>query len=165
VILLKLGVAVGIVAAAAVVFVVVAVRPYRTPSASMEPTLRVGDKFVIVKWVPWGRGDLVVFRSPGRAAERCGEAGTFVKRVIGLGGDRVVERRGVVSVDGARLSEPYVRRDAESGSWRVPKGSIFLLGDNRAESCDSRAFGAVPRGNVIGKLVLVYWPPKRLGFR
>ena len=92
----------------------------------------------------------------------------FVKRVIGLPGETVRERKGIVSVDGRQLSEPYVapgHRGGESGTWHVPAGSYFLLGDNRAESCDSRAFGAVPKRDILGRVFLVYWPPSRLGFR
>src|SRR4029078_11321946 len=100
--------------------------------------------------------------------ERCRVAGKFVKRVIGLPGDTVRERDGVVCVDGRRSRERYLaagHRDHESGSWHVPPGSYFLLGDNRAESCDSRTFGAVPKRNIVGGVFLVYWPPSRLGFR
>ena len=165
--------------AAAVVFAVLFVRLFREPSSSMEPTLhcarpgpgclgRTDDRFAVLKIGGWGRGDVVVFDTPPAAAVRCGLAGKFVKRVIGLPGETVRERNGVVSVDGRRLSEPYVRagdRDHESGSWHVSAGSYFVLGDNRAESCDSRAFGSVPKRDIVGRVFLVYWPPSRLGFR
>ena len=162
-----------------VVFTVAFVRLFREPTSSMEPTLHCArpgpgclggadDKFAVLKLGGWGRGDVVVFDTPPAAVARCQLAGKFVKRVIGLPGDTVRERNGVVFVDGRRLSEPYVRavgRDHESGSWHVPAGSYFVLGDNRAESCDSRAFGSVPKRNIVGRVFLVYWPPSRLGFR
>jgi signal peptidase I len=161
------------------VFAVVFVRLYREPTSSMEPTLHCAkpgagcrgtadDKFAVLKIGGWGRGDVVVFDTPPAAASRCRVAGKFVKRVIGLPGDTVRERNGRVSVDGRPLSEPYVadgERDHETGSWRVPAGSYFLLGDNRAQSCDSRVFGPVPKRDIVGRVFLVYWPPSRLGFR
>jgi signal peptidase I len=161
---------------AAIVFVVLFVRVYREPSSSMEPALHCAkpgagclggadDKFAVLKIGGWGRGDIVVFDTPPAAVARCRIAGKYVKRVIGLPGDTVRERNGVVSVDGRRLSERYARRDRSSGVWRVPAGSYFLLGDNRAESCDSRIFGAVPKRDIVGRVFLVYWPPSRLGFR
>ena len=164
---------------AVVVFAVAFVRLFREPTSSMEPTLHCAkpgpgclggadDKFAVLKIGGWGRGDVVVFDTPPAAVERCEVAGKFVKRVIGLPGDTVRERKGIVSVDGRQLSEPYVapgQRGGESGTWHVPAGSYFLLGDNRAESCDSRAFGAVPKRDILGRVFLVYWPPSRLGFR
>jgi signal peptidase I len=168
----------AILVVGAFVFVALFVRPYRIPSSSMEPTYhcakpapgcegKTDDRFVVLKLGGFGRGDVVAFETPPLAAERCGSGGTFVKRVIGLPGDAVAERNGIVSVDGRRLREPYVvHRDSEPRrSWRVPSGSYFLLGDNRAESCDSRIFGPVPKGDVIGRIVFVYWPPGRVGFR
>jgi signal peptidase I len=163
---------------AAFVFMVAFVRPYRIPSSSMEPTLHCArpapgcegssdDRFLVLKLGGVGRGDVVAFKTPPVARERCGAGGTYVKRVIGLPGDTVAERNGVVSVDGQELDEPYVghQDSAPARRWRVPAGSYFLLGDNRPQSCDSRVFGAVPKGDVIGRVVFVYWPLGRLGFR
>jgi signal peptidase I len=78
----------------------------------------------------------------------------------------VSERDGFVYVDGRRLAEPYVKaseRDSRTGSWRVPEGHYFMMGDNRADSCDSRYWGAVPRKNLIGPVMATYWPPDRIG--
>ena len=114
------------------------------------------------------RGDIIVFKTPPEAAVKCGEGGTFVKRLIGLPGETVSERNGIVSIDGKPLREPYIktgRRDSQTGKWSVPKGEYFFMGDNRAQSCDSRQWGAVPRGNIIGEVFFVYWPPNRIGFR
>jgi signal peptidase I len=175
-----IGAAIGLVVVVAVVFVFVAGHPYRIPSSSMEPTLhcakpqpgctaRFSDRFLVFKFLHWGRGDIVAFKTPPLARVRCGAGGTFVKRVIGLPGERVSERDGVFFIDGRRLDESYIaadRRDHEPArTWRVPDGSYFLVGDNRTQSCDSRVWGPVPKGNVIGKLTVIYWPPKRIGFR
>ena len=157
-----------------------AVHLYRIPSPTMEPTLHCArpgqgceagtQDWILVPrvtpfWTP-SRGDIVVFKTPPEAAQKCGEGGTFVKRLIGLPGDTVSERNGVVFVNGSKLSEPYIRqgrRDSQTGSWRVPKGQYFFMGDNRPRSCDSRQWGSVPRGNFIGPVVARYWPFSRIG--
>jgi signal peptidase I len=155
------------------------VAPYRIPSSSMEPTLhcaRPGDGCragysdrvlacrVCLDLSSPTRGDIIVFKTPPEAAQKCGEGGTFVKRLIGLPGETVSERNGRVSIDGRPLKEPYVEyRDTQTGTWRVPKGEYFFLGDNRAQSCDSRQWGSVPRGNLIGTVFFRYWPPNRIG--
>ena len=126
------------------------------------------------------RGQIVVFTAPATASKcAAGDGGTtFVKRIIGLPGETVREGdRGFIWIRGAnsstwtKLNEPYVSptyrdTDAENfdRTWRVPQGEYFMLGDNRGGSCDSRTWGAVPRGNLIGPVVLRYWPPDRIGF-
>jgi signal peptidase I len=161
------------------------VNPYRIPSSSMEPTLhcaapspgceaRFSDRVLANRFIYHFRSphrqEIVVFKTPP-AAERCenGAGGeTFVKRIIGLPGDTVRERRGKIFVNGEPLDESYVQpaeRDQRSGLWRVPQGQYFMMGDNRSASCDSRDWGAVPRGNLIGPVFSVYWPPQRIGFR
>ena len=161
-------------------------KPYRIPSPSMEPTLhcarpvafcqgRFSDR-VIADRVAYRlgdpeRGQIVVFNAPGEA-DRCGtgeEGSTFIKRLIGLPGEAVSERNGVVYIDGERLSEPYVDpalRGGETARWpRVPPGHYFVLGDSRIHSCDSRTWGTVPRSSLIGPAKLTYWPPNRLALR
>jgi signal peptidase I len=174
------------------------VNPYRIPSSSMEPTLhcarpgpgclaRFSDRVLANRFIyhlhPPRRGDIIVFKTPRIAAERCGAGGTFVKRLIGLPGDRWEERNGFIYIDGKRLSESYVKPDrrdtrtltlgpilrdagikARAGN-RIPPGYYFMMGDNRLQSCDSREWGPVPRRNIIGKVFAVYWPPNRIGFR
>jgi len=158
--------------------------PYRIPSSSMEPTLRCAKPAagcdatfsdrVIANRLAYRfrdphRGDIVVFTAPPAAKQRCTEGGTFVKRIVGLPGEVVSERAGFVYVDGKRLNEPYVqgsRRDNETQTWaRIPKGEYFMMGDNRADSCDSRQWGPVPRQNLIGPVLLTYWPLDRISFR
>jgi signal peptidase I len=123
------------------------------------------------------RGDIVVFNAPALAATRCGEGGVYVKRLIGLPGDTVHEdEHGNIWINGTELDEPYVQpsrrqQDVEDNpehldkTWHVPEGQYFFLGDNRGDSCDSRTWGAVPRSQIIGKVVATYWPPSRLTIR
>jgi signal peptidase I len=161
-------------------------KPFRIPSPSMEPTLhcakpvafcqgRFSDRVIAnrlaYRFADPKRGQIVVFEAPA-AAKRCGPGdggSTFVKRIIGLPGERVSERGGVVFVNGRRLVEPYVDaalRGRETASWpRVTRGHYFVLGDNRTHSCDSRTWGTVPRSNLIGPVTLTYWPPSHLSFR
>jgi signal peptidase I len=157
-------------------------KPYRIPSSSMEPTLhcaRPGNSClagtndrVLVNRLAYDfespkRGQIVVFTAPPATA-RCGAGdggSTFVKRLIGLPGDTVTERRGLISINGKPLAEPYVEpafRDSESGTWHVPSGHYFFLGDDRIHSCDSRVWGSVPRHSLIGPVLLTYWPPGRI---
>jgi signal peptidase I len=160
------------------------VNPYRIPSSSMEPTLhcarpgsgclsRFSDRVLANRFIyhfhPPHRGDIIVFKTPPLAEQRCGAGGTFVKRLIGLPGETYEERNGFVYINGKKLNEPYVqsvRRDTRTiPALKIPKGRYFMMGDNRIQSCDSREWGAVPRKNIIGKVFFVYWPPNRLGFR
>jgi signal peptidase I len=156
--------------------------PYRVPSSSMEPTLHcarpvdgcqssssdrvVANRF-IYRFRDPRRGEIVVFHAPAKTQQVCNEGGTFVKRIIGLPGEVVSERRGVVYIDGRRLEEPYVEpslRDARTQQWpRVPSDSYFMMGDNRSHSCDSRQWGTVPRSSLIGPVFLTYWPVNRIG--
>jgi signal peptidase I len=151
-------------------------KPYRIPSASMEPTLhcakpgldcegsfndRVIANRLAYRFSSPKRGQIVVFTAPDDA---CGVGGTFVKRLIGLPGDTIVERNGYVWVDGKKLDDSYVTpdlRDHMSGTWHVPKGQYFFMGDDRANSCDSRTWGTVSRSSLIGPVLLIYWPPSR----
>jgi signal peptidase I len=176
--------------AVAVSFAVVAVlafqaevaKPYRIPTASMEPTLhcaqpvtgchgRISDRVIanrlVYRFQEPRRGDIVVFEPPAAVAKACPAEGPFVKRIVGLPDEAVSMRNGQVYVDGIRLNEPYLAaayRGHGSGSWaRVPGRSYFMLGDNREQSCDSRSWGVVPRDNIIGRAELRYWPPNRAG--
>jgi signal peptidase I len=185
-----------IAGAVAIVFALKAwvVNPYRIPSSSMEPTLHcarpapgceasysdrvLANRFIYHFESP-KRGQIIVFNTPPKAALKCGEGGTFVKRLIGLPGEQVHEdNHGFIWIrepgtdSQFKLNEPYVsaqRRLADTihfnQTWDVPQGQYFFMGDNRAESCDSRDWGSVPRSNLIGEVFFVYWPPNRIGFR
>ena len=160
-------------------------KPYRIPTPSMEPTLhcakplefcqgRFSDRVVANRLAyrlsEPKRGQIVVFKTP-ETAQRCGTEGgsTFVKRIVGLPGELVSERDGAIYINGARLIEPYVDpslRGHANGRWpKIAPGQYFLLGDNRIRSCDSRMWGTVPRSNLIGPVVLTYWPPSRGSLR
>jgi signal peptidase I len=157
-------------------------KPYRIPTSSMEPTLHCArpgawcqaghsDRVIVnrlaYRFEKPHRGQIVVFRAPVLASTRCGEAGTFVKRLIGLPGDRLTERQGRWKVNGKPLREPYLsptERGSEDGKWTVPAGRYFFMGDDRIHSCDSRVWGSVPRRALIGPILLTYWPPDRISF-
>ena len=161
------------------------VNPYRIPSSSMEPTLhcalpalgctapRFSDRVLanrlVLRFREPKRGDVLVFETPPRAKARCGAGGTFVKRLVVLPGETWRVLDGVVYIDGKRLVEPYVEASRRSVDTReaatVPPGQYVMLGDNRAQSCDSREWGPVARANLIGKVIAVYWPPNRVSLR
>jgi len=160
-------------------------KPYRIPTASMEPTLHCGapapgcrarfaDRVIAnrlaFRFRDPHRGEIVVFRAPPAADLACGQGGAFVKRLVGLPGETIAIQDGHVLADGARLEESaYIhnrlQRGRQSGTWHVQPGHYFFLGDNRTASCDSRAWGSVPRRDLIGPVVATYWPPTRLGLR
>jgi signal peptidase I len=134
----------------------------RVDGASMEPSLFSGE-YVIVSKLSYHlgkpqRGDIIVFHFPRDPKEE------YIKRVIGLPGDQVVISDGFVYVNGQRLDEVYLRAKPNySGNWTVPEGQLFVLGDNRNNSSDSHNWGTVPMDYVVGKAVLVYWPPPAWG--
>jgi signal peptidase I len=141
------------------------VQAFYIPSGSMEPTLMVNDRILVAKFLyrfePVARGDVIVFRYPLNPQR------DFVKRVIGLPGNRVALKEGVVYVNGQRISEKGYTIKPDYGNYgpvTVPRGDYFVLGDNRNNSEDSRFFGYVPRANIIGKAIFIYWPPQRVGF-
>jgi signal peptidase I len=140
------------------------VQAFYIPSGSMEPTLMVDDRILVAKFIyrlrPVHRGDVIVFRYPLNPQR------DFVKRVIGLPGDQVRLREGVVYVADRPLSEKGYTIKPDFGNYGpviVPANQYFVLGDNRNNSEDSRFFGYVPRANIIGKAVFIYWPPPRIG--
>jgi signal peptidase I len=178
------AVTIAIAVAFVLVFEAEIAKPYRIPSSSMEPTLHCAkpgewcegsfSDRVIANRLAYAfgspkRGQIVVFKAPP-ATSVCGGAGegsTFVKRLIGLPGDRVTERNGTIYIDGKLLSESYVDpalRDHRSGGWNVAPGRYFFLGDDRAHSCDSRDWGTVARSSLIGPVVVTYWPLNRIAW-
>jgi signal peptidase I len=181
---------VTIVGAIAIVLAIKAwvVNPYRIPSSSMEPTLhcarpaagceaRFSDRVLanrfIYRFRDPERGEVVVFETPPEAKAKCGAGGTFVKRIVGLPGETVGMRlrngAAFVYIDGQRLEEPYIEQDRRDigpeERFRAPLDHYFVMGDNRAQSCDSRVWGFVPEDNLIGPVFMTYWPPNRISFR
>jgi signal peptidase I len=157
-------------------------KPYRIPSPSMEPTLhcakpargclsRVADRVIanrlVYRFHEPRRGDIIVFQAPARVEAACSAGGTFIKRIVGLPGEKLSMRNGFVLINGVPLVEPYLRpgyRGRQSGDWpRIAGEGYFVLGDNRRMSCDSRRWGVVPRDNIIGRADVTYWPPNRVG--
>jgi signal peptidase I len=134
----------------------------RVDGASMEPTL-VSGEYVIVSRLSYRlgspqQGDIIVFHFPRDPKEE------YIKRVIGLPGDEVEVRNGSVYVNTQPLDENYLKVIMNyTGTWRVPAGQLFVLGDNRNNSSDSHDWGMVPMDYVVGKAILVYWPPPAWG--
>lgn len=168
------------------------VKPFRIPSESMVPTLAVGQRVLVdrvtTRFGEPERGDVVVFKPPKGADDNaCGvrhpqarpcPKGTdersdmnFIKRVVALGGDRIAIRRGRVILNGElqRDEMEFIRPASSCPTCNlpqeitVPEGSVYMMGDNRGESADSREWGPVPEEWLIGEARVTYWPPKRLG--
>jgi signal peptidase I len=140
-------------------------QPVKVEGTSMLPGLQDQERIFINKFVyhfeSVARGDVVVFRYPRDPAK------SYIKRVIGVPGDRILIERGRVYVNGSRLAEDYVPRDfLDARSYPetlVPDHSYYVLGDHRSMSNDSREFGPVDQSYIYGKAVFVYWPVEKLG--
>jgi signal peptidase I len=146
-------------------------QPYKVEQTSMEETL-LPDQYVLIdkltpRWTPYQRGDIVVFDPPEAWSSERGVP--FIKRVIGLPGDRVELRGGKVYVNDVALDELYIFKEkgilqtteASPGGqseWLIPDGELLVMGDHRHDSADSRAFGPIDIGHVIGRAWLRYWP-------
>jgi len=132
---------------------------FQVRGSSMESTLHDGQYLIISKlnyWVhPPERGDIIVFHPPNNPAD------DYIKRVVGLPGEQIEIRDGVIWVGGELLEEPYIaNRGFYSGAWTLGDGEHFVLGDNRGNSSDSHSWGVLPQGNIVGKAWLCYWPPE-----
>ena len=162
------------------------VQAFYIPSGSMIPTLAVGDR-VLVEKISYRvrdpeRGEVVVFQRPGSEGARSGVTGQLrsfleglglaqpdadidlIKRVIGLPGERVRVRKGVVLINGKPLDEPYAQPESRSfPATVVPEGQLFMMGDNRMNSQDSRfaELGTIPLRNVVGRAFVILWPPRQ----
>jgi signal peptidase I len=171
------------------------VKPYEIPSASMEPTLHIGQRILVDRigddFTGPKLGQVWVFHPPEsetcadenegltssgrRNPQACDVVGgdesgqTFVKRVVGLPGDRLSIRNGHVYRNGVREHDSYtIPCDGGGECWfpktfTVPKGDYYMMGDNRPDSLDSRFWGPVPRSWMIGSAFFTYWPPDRVG--
>jgi signal peptidase I len=171
-----------------------AVKPYKIPSASMEPTLQEGDR-VLVNRIPHETGavpkvgQIIVFNPPAGAENvptpSCGAPHpptsacpqsvpqrstlTFIKRVVAVGGDRISIHGGHVIRNGVREADSYTAACTDGQACdlhhtiTIPKGEVFLMGDNRGNSDDSRYWGPIPTSWVIGRAFVLYWPVRRIG--
>ncbi len=186
--------AIAIVAALTVSFLVntFLFQPFRIPSISMYPTLKVGDRVVVnklsYKLHDVHRGDVVVFTRPScdpdpAVAHRstpvwanCAvlfHIDDLIKRVVAVGGDTIEIRSDHVYINGRQLTEPYLAPGATTepqpigcgfpGVFTVPKGEVFVMGDNRNHSGDSRCFGPISEQSIVGRAFVRIWPPSRLG--
>ncbi len=184
----------GLVVLAIIVAVVVrtfVLQAYYIPSASMVPQLRVNDRVVVSRLAydlhrPH-RGDVVVFPAPpgeappprqrnlasrlfhdvGAGLGLSTDQTVLIKRVIGLPGETVQGQGGRIYIDGRMLIEPYLPKTTETstfGPQRIPAGMVWVMGDNRGDSSDSRVFGAIPQRTIVGRAVWKIWPPQRASF-
>ncbi len=155
------------------------VQAFKIPTGSMKPTLKPGDKILVEK-ITYGplipftniripgkrkpkRGDIIVFKCPVDKGKY------YIKRLIGLGGETVLIKDGSIYINGKLVTIPQISKNFYTNegvygtnSVKVPKGYYFVLGDNSPSSYDSRFWGFVPEGKVIGKAWLIFWPPKRI---
>ena len=172
----------------------VAVEPFNIPSGSMVPTLLIGDYLFVSKFsygysrysLPLGlplfsgriffhspeRGDVTVFKLP------TDNSTDYIKRVIGLPGEVISLQDGSVSINGRLLPEPFLPTDLRTDTYpgpsnngfalhhayRIPAGDVFVMGDNRPESCDSRYWGPIRESTIVGEVDLRIWPLSRIGF-
>ncbi len=189
IVVIALGLALGIQA-----FIV---KPYRIPSGSMLPTLQINQRILVDRigahFSSPNVGDIIVFHPPKNYAEGCADPNqgeslsgvdgqpcdvawtqpsseTFVKRVVGLPGDRLSIVNGHVIRNGVREQDAYIDECGDGdactfpGTIVVPKNDYYMMGDNRGASDDSRFWGPVPKAWIIGKAFFTYWPPDRIGF-
>jgi signal peptidase I len=185
IIAVALGLAVGIQA--------FLIKPFRIPSPSMEPTLDVGQRVLVNRvgthFGDPSRGDVIVFKPPaGADTHQCGipsepadghpcakptskrSDNNFIKRVVGLPGDKLFVRNNRAYINGKPLDEPYVNKGTSCDEFcnlpkpiTIPPGHFFMMGDNRGESDDSRDWGPVPKKWIVGHAFFTYWPPSRIG--
>jgi len=140
------------------------VQAFRIPSESMVPTLEIGDRLLankfIYRFTEPERGDIVVFDS-------LENDDTLIKRVVGLEGDEIRVQGGLLFVNGEPQEEPYLNEEEPFrgyyGPLTVPKGDVFVMGDNRGNSADSRVFGPVPLDNIKGEAFIRFWPISKIG--
>ena len=147
-------------------------QPYQVQQSSMEDTLTPGEYVLVDKLTPnfddYHRSDIVVFNPPAGWTQE--STAPYIKRVIGIGGDTVDIHDGRVYLNGSVLSEPYVHEGestdvpGSSGkTWKLAPGQLYVMGDHRHQSLDSRDFGPIERSTVIGRAWLRYWPTDKFG--
>ena len=153
------------------------IEPRYIPSLSMYPTFDVGDQLAVEKitklYKPLYRNEVVVFNPPAMfrdiVSNQYGDPSkakeALIKRIVAVEGDQVEVKRGTLYVNNVGQDEPWTAEDAEYtfGPVIVPPGNVLVLGDNRNHSLDGHIWGFLPKENIIGRAVFVYWPPWRLG--
>ncbi|MFZ5639714.1 MAG: signal peptidase I [Bacillota bacterium] len=139
-------------------------QPFYIPSGSMEPTLKPGDRIIVNKLIyrysQPKRGDIMVFKYPRDPAR------DFIKRTVGLPEETVEIKDSKVYINNKEIPQPFLEPGLKFGSFgpvEVPEGSYFMMGDNRNNSEDSRVWGTLPRENIVGKAMFIYWPLSRIG--
>ncbi len=191
--LLELVLTVAVAIGLALLIQAFIVKPYRIPSGSMEPTLAIGQRILASRLTTHpGVGDIVVFHPPaganyaspvcgnpnqgGTGGQACDKptpqesSQTFIKRVVGVGGDTISIVNGHVIRNGVPEKDAYIYQCGDAGDCnyrvpiKIPPGYYFMMGDNRGESDDSRFWGPVPQKWIIGIAFFTYWPPDRIGF-
>ena len=158
------------------------VATYSIPSGSMEPTLKVGDRIVVDKLSYHlhgvDHGNIVVFSTPPNEDCAGPPVSDLVKRVIALPGEIISLNDGHVLINGRIVPEPYLPPDVRDETYpgpggapyslhhafRVPAGDVFVMGDNRPRSCDSRFWGPIAHSTIVGKVDMRIWPLSRIGF-
>jgi signal peptidase I len=140
------------------------IKPFTIHQVSMKPTLQEGDRILLNRVVYHFRdpkaGDVIVFHSPVNVKE------DLVKRIVAVAGEEVAVHDGALYVNGVAKSEPYLLQQHFSGSYPatiIPDGYVFVMGDNRNNSGDSRLFGPIPTSSVIGEAFFIYWPISHWG--
>lgn len=134
---------------------------YKIPSDSMSPTLEKNDRIVGINVSPSDlkRGDIITFLYP-KASKHI-----LVKRIIGLPGDKILIKNGDMFINGRKIIEPYIKHKADYNfKIKVPKHDVFVLGDNRNNSFDSSIWGPLPIKDIRKKIIMIYWPIKRISF-
>ena len=130
-------------------------------NVSMLPTLHEGQFIMVNRFAykqgGFERGDIIIFHNPTNPDE------DYIKRLVGIPGDVIDIENGEVRVNSRLLNEPYISDPPHyAGLWTVPEGYLFVLGDNRNSSYDSHSWGYLPQENVIGKAIVIYWPPREI---
>ncbi len=151
---------------AAILIITYVARSFYIPSESMVPTLKVNDYILvnrfIYKMASPSRGEIIVFHPPHvkNPAET-----DFIKRVVAVEGDVIQVSDGVLYLNGLPQDEPFIKEpiEADFPAYRVPKGHVFVMGDNRNNSDDSRYWGPLPIQNIVGKAFVIFWPFSRHG--
>ena len=165
----------GVALAVALLVRAYVIQTYFIPSVSMEPTLAVGDHILVLKaayrFTSPATGDVIVFKAPPKEHRACLDPRVedLVKRIIGLPGQTISSGQGrtvnTIYINGDALKQPWQHTFLLGTPIRdqvIPANRYFVMGDNRPESCDSRVWGTVPRGDIVGKAIAIFWPPARV---